>query len=160
MPIAVTSGQYGSSGRRYPSNPSVFSLVSRNFEGRVADRVFVDPTFDGTRFGVITQFAQVDDVGIALVVQALRQSDGKPLDVSAASELIILIGKPDGVVVEKTAYILTNGLDGYIYAITEDGDLDLADDYSIQGKITIGASVVHTQQQAFQVLDNLVPSVP
>lgn len=124
----------------------------------MADEVFVDPTFNGAFFSVITQFAQIEDVGVALIVQMVRQSDKQPLDISGASSLQIFIGLPNGTRFTKTAQLYNDGLDGKMFYVTEDGDLPISDIYSIQGKVVIGSATLYSAQQNFSVLDNITPS--
>jgi len=105
----------------------------------------------------VTQLAQVDDIGVVLLIQMLKQSDGTPLDISTASDLKIIYSWPDGTRFTKDALIYTDGLDGKLYYITEDGDLPLAGFYSIQGKVTVDSGVLYGEVNQFNVLDNVLP---
>lgn len=109
----------------------------------------------------MTQFAQVDDVGIVLLVQMYKQSDGTPLDISDASSLQIIYSFPDGTRFTKTASLYTDGIDGKLYFTTEEDDLPIAGYYSIQGKVVIGSAIIFSEVEQFSVLDNvLAPSGP
>ncbi len=150
----------GTTGRRYPSDPSVFALDGASFESLAADVVFPDPALDAPslEFRIVSQQAQVADVGSVLLVEMTRQSDGAPLDLSAASSLQIILGLPDGTKFTKTALLLTNGLDGKIYYVAQAGDLPESGIYSIQGKVAIGAATLYGSVQSFSVLDNITAS--
>lgn len=155
MANQVTGNQWGFCGRRYPRNPYIFVLETKNFEERVADQLFVDPSFSGLPFMVITQFAQVADVGTALIVQLVQQSDRAPLDVSGAATLQIFLKRPDGTVVTKNAVPVIDGTDGRIYALTLVGDLTLPGVYTIQGKAIVSSETFRSNPLPFQVLENI-----
>lgn len=156
MANKVTGNQWGFASRRYPDFPYIFVLETKTFPERVADQLFVDPTFSGQAFAVMTQFAQVLDVGTALIVQLVQQSDGTPLDVSAATSLAIFLQRPDGTTVSKNAVPVVDGTDGRIYCLTTISDLTLSGVYSIQGKAVIGPETFRSSPLPFQVLDNIL----
>jgi len=139
-----------------PQNPYVFVLEAKEFAPRIADRVFVDPLFSGRGFEVITQFAQVGDIGTALIATLVQQSDGSPLDVSGASSLLIFLQRPDGTTVSKNAVPLIDGTDGRIYCLTANGDLSLSGIYQIQGKAVILTETFRSELLPFQVFDNIL----
>lgn len=163
MELRVTQlSTAGVPGRRYPANPSIFQLIFRLFAERTADKVFVDPItgMEAAEFGVTTQFAQVADIGVALIVQFIKQSDGTPFDISAASEIDIIIGQPDGLKFTKVGQLVTDGIDGKAYYVTLDGDLPISGIYSIQGKANFVDEFIRSEVLPFEVLENIEATNP
>jgi hypothetical protein len=95
----------------------------------------------------------VDDVGTKFVVTVL--DDSAVVDISPATNLIIYFRKPDNSVLEKTASLSTDGTDGKMYYITESGDLDLAGNYKIQGKVILSTGTYYTSLGSFKVHCNI-----
>ena len=137
-------------------------MSTDTFEERSADQVFNDPSLDQIRkeFNIVNQFAQVDDVGVVLLIQMIKQSDGTPLDISNASDLSVIIGYPGGVREINTASLFTDGIDGKMYYVTQADDLPVPGDHFIQGKVLIGSDVFYGAQELFQVLPNIAPGTP
>lgn len=163
MDLIVTQIQItGGPGRHYPGDPTVFLLPERLFAERVADQIFNEPDLTEVRkeYNIVTQFAQIDDVGVVILVQMIKQSDGTPLDISAATDLSIVIGYPGGVREIKTALLYTDGLDGKMYYVTEVDVLAIPGDYQIQGKAVIGSDVFYSEPELFTVKDNIEPGTP
>lgn len=146
-------------GRRYPGDPNVFGLPTREFAELVADQVFCDPddAAIAREYNVITQFAQVDDVGIVLLVQMVKQSDGTPLDISGASVLDIIIGYPGGAREIKSGTLYTDGLDGKMYYVVEEDILPIKGDYFVQGYVEIGSKKFYSEVGTFEVNENIQP---
>ena len=94
-----------------------------------------------------------DAVGTKLLVTVT--DDGSAVDISAASSLVIFIKKPDGTVLDRTGVLNTDGTDGKMYYLTVVGDLDVAGNYKIQGKVVISAGTFYTSISNFKVHCNL-----
>lgn len=95
----------------------------------------------------------VGDVGTQLV--GTVTDDAVAVDVSLASVKTIVLTKPNGVVVTKTASFFTNGVDGKLLYTTIAGDLDRAGEWRIQGHVTLANGDWHTKISRFIVLRNL-----
>lgn len=80
--------------------------------------------------------AHLNDIGTVIRVTIVDQ-DGVALNVAAATALKILIKKPEGTVLNKTALLYTDGTDGIIKYTVIAGDLDEVGIYSIQGHVTL-----------------------
>lgn len=148
-------------GKRFASNPDVYALLGIVFESRTADAVFtapINPSCGG--YGLITQFCQVGDQGVALIVQMTNQSNGLPFDISDSSARLIRVQYPDGSATEFVASLYTDGIDGKIVYVTSDDDLDQIGTCFIQGFATIGGEQIATEQTDFQVLGNIVIPEP
>lgn len=100
------------------------------------------------------------DVGTELVVAFVNET-GAAIDITTASPLQIILLKPGGTAVVKTAVIDTVGTTGLAkYVTTKTGspavyDLDTAGDWEIQGYAVIGSDEWHTAVSTFKVAGNL-----
>ena len=94
-----------------------------------------------------------DDIGTKLLVTVT--DDGSAVDISSASSLQILIKKPDGTLLTRTAVLDSSGSDGKMYYITVSGDLDAAGHYKLQGKVVLSAGTFYTSISTFKVHCNL-----
>ena len=94
-----------------------------------------------------------NDVGTKLLVTVTDNDSA--VDISSATSLSIFLKQPDGDVLEKTATINTDGLDGKMYYLTVLGDLDKAGTYKIQGKVVISSGAFFTSISTFKVHCNL-----
>lgn len=101
----------------------------------------------------MTSTVSTNNAGLKLIVTA--SNNDKPIDLSDAISLLIYIKKPNGTLLEKQAALLTNGLDGKIYYITQQGDLDISGIYKIQGKILADGAMYYTDIVNFSVFCNL-----
>lgn len=158
MALAATQlSTSGVPGRRYAAIPSVFEAETIVFPARFADVVFPPPW----RVPLLTKFCQKGDLGVAIVVQLLNQSDGTPVDLSEATDLSIRIGYPDESTAEFDATIYSDGFDGKIVYVSEDGDLNAVGVCSIQGFASFrGGAAVASQVVQFEVLDNVAEPAP
>lgn len=94
-----------------------------------------------------------DDVGTKLLVTVT--DDDSAVDISTASSLTIFIKKPDGTVLDRAGVLNTDGIDGKMYYLTVVGDLDVAGNYKIQGKVVISVGTFYTSISNFKVHCNL-----
>ena len=99
-----------------------------------------------------------NDVGTELVVAFVRET-GSAIDITTASPLQIILRKPGGAGVVKTAVIDTVGATGLAkYVTTKSGsvyDLDTVGQWEIQGYAVIGSDEWHTAINTFDVAGNL-----
>jgi len=97
-----------------------------------------------------------NDVGTKILVTV---KDGESaVDVSGATAggaKQIIIKKPSGTKLEKTAVFNSDGTDGKIYYLVISGDFDEAGTYKIQGKVIISDGTFYTDIQSFKVHRNL-----
>lgn len=95
----------------------------------------------------------VGDIG---TIFRITIKDGDAIvDVSSVDSKIIYLQKPSGTTLTKTATLYTNGTDGVIQCVAENGDLDEAGTWQIQAKIDFGTDVFNTNIDKFKVLRNL-----
>lgn len=80
-----------------------------------------------------------------------------PLDIAGATDLLVCLLYPDTVTSQNFAgTFLTDGSDGKIYYDTEyNVDLGQLGLFQIQGKATLGESVILTAKGYFEVLTNV-----
>jgi hypothetical protein len=95
----------------------------------------------------------VGDIGTQFVVEVKDGSTA--VDVSSATTKQILIKKPDGTLLTKTAGFFTDGTDGKLTYSTISGDLSIAGTWKIQAYVIIGGSEWHSDMQSFKVHRNL-----
>src|SRR5262245_1324236 len=80
---------------------------------------------------------------------------GAPVDITAAVTLQILLRKPDGTVLTRTAAVVSGTTNTMRY-ISVTGDLDLSGDWLGQGYLAIpGGYTGHTETTPFRVRENL-----
>ena len=77
---------------------------------------------------------QQNDVGMPLEL-VFKDSAGVVVDISSATTKEILLHKPGGAVLTKTATFTTNGTDGKIRFSSASGDWDQPGVYRLQGHI-------------------------
>lgn len=94
-----------------------------------------------------------NDIGTQLVVTVL--DDGSPVDIGLATDIEIILRKPDNTTLTKPAVIYTNGSDGKMAYTTVDGDLDIVGNYKIQGKVEINGGAYYTSLGSFKVHCNI-----
>lgn len=101
----------------------------------------------------MTSTVSTSNIGLKLIITAINNNS--PIDLSDAVSLLIYIKKPNGILLEKPATLLTNGLDGKMYYITQQGDLDISGVYKIQGKILADGATYYTNVSNLNVFCNL-----
>jgi hypothetical protein len=84
--------------------------------------------------------AHIGEIGLEIQFQLLDEN-GSILDVSGTT-VTILIHKPSGVYISKSASFLTDGSDGLIRYATQSGDLDESGEYQAQAKIEWAGGVL------------------
>lgn len=95
-------------------------------------------------------FLFVNDFGIDITITVTR--DCVPVDISGATQTDILLTKPDGTVLTKSASFVTDGTDGQIKYTVESGVLDVVGTWKARGLITEGIiKLFHTEQVPFAV---------
>lgn len=93
------------------------------------------------------------DIGVNFNITVMNGS--VPLDVSNADNIYIILQKPDGSDLTKTASLVTDGTDGNIRYTTIAGDLDQIGTWQIQAKVDFTISVFSTDIQKFKVYRNI-----
>lgn len=74
-----------------------------------------------------------------------------PFDISLATTKQIIITKPSGTVLTKTAEFTNDGVDGKIQYATIEDDLDELKEYKIRGRVVIGTKDLPTSTKRFYV---------
>lgn len=95
----------------------------------------------------------VNDVGNTLVGTVL--DNGAVVDISTASNLYMVLKKPDQTTETKTAGFYSDGTDGKMSYVVASGDLDQAGNYKIQGKVEINSSTFYSNISTFKVYCNI-----
>ena len=95
----------------------------------------------------------LNDIGTKFLVTITDGSSA--VDVSTASTKQIIIKKPSGSKLTKTASFNSDGSDGKIYYTTVTDDLDEAGSHKLQGKVIISDGTFYTDIQTFKVYRNL-----
>jgi len=100
-----------------------------------------------------TDTINIDDIGTDL--QVTITEGGTAVDISSATDLVIILVKPSGAEVEKTAELLNDGTDGIMRYVTDSDDIDEVGDWSYYGRVTFSASEVYhsVDPQPFEVVE-------
>lgn len=96
---------------------------------------------------------RVGDIGISFKV--IIEDCGIVVDISTASTKEILLYKPDGSVLTKTASFFTDGTDGIIKYDTVSGDINIAGFWRIEAYVVLGASEYYSEIARFRVYNHL-----
>jgi hypothetical protein len=107
-----------------------------------------------------SQIALQGDGDIIVVVTAVDPSTSLPIDLSTASNLTILVKKPDLTVLSFAAVKTTNGRLGQFQAALGPSDLDQEGYYAIQGRFTIATVQKSTVQGSLTVEEALEETLP
>ena len=101
--------------------------------------------------------AQIHIGDIGTVFQAtVKDQDGAIVNLASSTARQLTFKKPDGVNMVKNAVFVTDGTDGKIkYVTAASTDLDQAGEWQLQGTVTFGTSVWHTDVEKFRVYANL-----
>lgn len=94
----------------------------------------------------------VGDVGTRFLVTIMDGATA--VDVSTATVKQILLKKPSGVILTKSASFVLTGADGRIQYFSIAGDLDLAGFWHIQAYVEMPAGKWHSDVQLFEVHAN------
>ncbi len=97
--------------------------------------------------------AHVGDVGTE--IRLTVTDGGVAVDLTDATELTILLGKPSGAVVEKTSVVVGDPKDGVINCYTVEGDLDEEGMCLLQARIVLPAWSGHSDTRRLRVYGNV-----
>lgn len=97
---------------------------------------------------------RVGDIGTPIIVTLVDET-GAAVDVSGATEMVILLQPPDKTLIEKTAEHVTDGTDGKIQYVTIDGDLSQPKKWLMQARVTLPTGTWSSSTTSFTVLPNL-----
>jgi hypothetical protein len=93
---------------------------------------------------------------IKVLVKNLDSSGNAAVDdVSSFTTKQIILKKPDGTKLTKTASFTTDGTDGYIEYTVVDGDLDSVGDWELQVYLATVSAQWYSETNTFKVYDNL-----
>lgn len=95
-----------------------------------------------------------NDIGTTLLV-TICDCSNNAIDISTADTKQIVLKKPSGSTLTKTATFITDGSDGKIQYVVQSGDMDEVGTWKVQGVVTIGAYTWHSNFESFKVYRNL-----
>jgi hypothetical protein len=95
-----------------------------------------------------------NDVGTILKV-CVKDTDGAVVDISTATTKQIILQKPDETTLTCNCSFYTDGTDGIIQYITQDGDLDQAGIWLLQTYIVMSGDEFRSGVISFKVRRNL-----
>lgn len=95
----------------------------------------------------------VNDIGTEFRI--LISDDGSTVDLSAATDILMIFKKPSGSRIERNADFYTDGTDGLVYYRSVEGDLDEVGTYKIQANVSIGGGVFNSSVGSFKVHHNI-----
>lgn len=104
------------------------------------------------------QQCQVGDIGTKFLI-TIREDDasGNPIDISGAAikEITIARDTEAGPAVTKPASFETDGKDGKMFILSEDGDLSVDGKWLVQGRVQLDDGTWRTSVGSFPVRPNL-----
>lgn len=95
-----------------------------------------------------------NDIGTELQI-CIKNCSNVVIDISTATTKQIILKKPSGATLTKTASFVTDGSDGLISYLTISGDLDEVGTWKIQGIVMIGGNIWHSSFESFRVYRNI-----
>lgn len=101
----------------------------------------------------------VGDVGTKFVV-TIYDPNNNLINLASATSMTIRFQKPNGETEDKTAILFTNGIDGKMMYVLEDGDIDIAGAWQYQGIVGFLGGTWHTNIVPFRVYANIATPVP
>ena len=96
---------------------------------------------------------RVGDIGTRFKVTL--KDGASVVSISSATTKQIILKKPDGTKLTKSATFSSDGTDGIMYYDTVSGDLDVAGVWKLQGKVVLTAGTFSTDIYSFKVHRNL-----
>lgn len=139
---SLGSGGYPVGAWRHPI------VIPVNFALQVAGQ------FQPTNFIVTSNFCQIANAGIQIIVQ-VQDQNLNPLNVLGASAIVLAFQQPDGTQFNRNATFLTNGIDGSIYYVTTATDILEAGLWYVQAQVTVGGATLTTLWGQFEANANL-----
>lgn len=100
----------------------------------------------------------VGDIGTRFIVTVYNQNS-QLTNLASATLMTIRFRNPAGVSMDKEASLYTNGSDGKLVYILEDGDIDIAGRWSYQAIIVFTVGTWHTNITEFIVYPNIAEPV-
>jgi hypothetical protein len=102
----------------------------------------------------LTQKIHVTDIGTVFQVTIY---DGATLvDLSSTTNIDFIFRKPDKSIVTRTASLYTDGVDGIVQYVMQEGDLDLKGSWKMQAELTFPEGQWWSDIIQFKVYPNLV----
>jgi hypothetical protein len=102
---------------------------------------------------VINGELRKEDIGSVIEIRVTE--DGIPLNISTALAKQIILKKPSGSKLEKTAIFSTDGVDGKLQYVTIANDLSEAGMWQAQAKVVLASGTWKTEIINIKVHDNL-----
>jgi hypothetical protein len=106
---------------------------------------------------IVSKYVRLGDVGTQFRI-AVTDS-GSPLNLAAASSKQILFCKPSGIVLTKTAELLTDGTDGVLCYTVEEGFFDETGRWLVQAWVVLPLGAWYSEVSEFRVAPNLQRSL-
>ena len=101
----------------------------------------------------MTEEIHKNDIGTKFLVTV---KDGTTaVDISTATEKLIIFKKPNGGILSKAATFETDGTEGKIYYNSVSGDLDTTGSWEIQISVTLATGTWKSSTSCFIVYGNL-----
>ena len=100
----------------------------------------------------------VGDVGTNFVV-ILYDPNSELVDLSGATDITVRFRNPSGESADKEAELFSDGTDGKILYVLEDGDIDISGTWSYQVIVTTVTGLWHTNIVNFTVYPNIAEPV-
>ncbi len=97
----------------------------------------------------------VGDTGTAILL-TLRDEDGKVISLADYISLVLLMRRPDGLLLQKSCNLYTDGTDGIARYVTTSSDWNVPGNYKFQLYAQSPQGHWHTTTEIRNVLPNLI----
>lgn len=91
----------------------------------------------------------IDDFGWIAALQIVQ--DGTPVDISGYTTRQFTFVKKDGTEIEKTATFETDGTDGWLQYVVEEGVIDTVGSWSVYARVSNGSAELTSNYVLFGV---------
>jgi len=95
------------------------------------------------------------DIGTPLRVTLKSSQTDVAIDISDATTLQIILQKPDGTILTKDASFVTDGTDGQLQYVIQNGDLNMVGDWQLQVYYVNSSGSWKSNMAKFRVWENL-----
>lgn len=103
----------------------------------------------------VIELAEVHIGDVGTLFRLTFTDDGTAINISGATTKEIIFKKPDGTTITKDGNYSTDGLDGKLWCQLDEGEIDQAGVWRIQGHIKTAQGEWHSSAPEFRVHENL-----
>jgi hypothetical protein len=103
----------------------------------------------------MSQWVQLEDEGVAVIIEITESDGSTPFNISTASVKEIWFGAPSGEAKKKTADFVTDGSDGQLSYVLVEGDIDEEGEWDVQAYWVTSGNKRHSTVEQLEVRKNV-----